>query len=51
VVMEGEGSGGSCERKPRAHNNRAAAYLLAKSLLSNHLADALSQLGISCDER
>jgi hypothetical protein len=34
----------------RAHNNRTAAYLLGKPLLSNHLEDALSQLGISSDE-
>ncbi len=33
----------------RAHNNRTASYLLGKPLLSNHLEDALSQLGISCD--
>lgn len=29
----------------RAHNNRTAAYLLGKPLLSNHLEDALSELG------
>jgi len=34
----------------RAHNNRTAAYLLGKPLLSNHLEDALSQFGISCDQ-
>ena len=34
----------------RAHNKRTAAYLLGMPLLSNHLEDALSQFGISCDE-
>lgn len=34
----------------RAHNNRTASYLLGMPLLSNHLEDALSQFGISCDE-
>ena len=34
----------------RAHNKRTASYLLGMPLLSNHLEDALSQLGISCDE-
>jgi Protein of unknown function (DUF3775) len=34
----------------RAHNDRTAAYLLGKPLLSNHLEDALSQFGIACDE-
>lgn len=34
----------------RAHNKRTAPYLLGMPLLSNHLEDALSQLGISCEE-
>lgn len=34
----------------RAHNRRTAAYLLGMPLLSNHLEDALSQLGISYEE-
>jgi hypothetical protein len=34
----------------RAHNKRTASYLLGMPLLSNHLKDALAQLGISCDE-
>jgi hypothetical protein len=34
----------------RAHNKRTAPYLLAKPLLSNHLQDALSQLGRPCEE-
>ena len=34
----------------RAHNDRTAAYLLGKPLLSNHLEDALSQMGISYEE-
>jgi hypothetical protein len=34
----------------RAHNRRTASYLLGMPLLSNHLEDALSQFGISCEE-
>jgi hypothetical protein len=34
----------------RAHNNRTAAYLLSKPLLSDHLEDALSMFGRSCEE-
>ena len=34
----------------RAHNKRTASYLLGMPLLANHLEDALSLLGISCDE-
>jgi hypothetical protein len=34
----------------RAHNRRTASYLLGMPLLSNHLEDALSQFGLSCDE-
>ena len=34
----------------RAHNKRTASYLLGMPLLANHLEDALSQFGISCDE-
>ncbi|HTS41197.1 MAG TPA: DUF3775 domain-containing protein [Xanthobacteraceae bacterium] len=32
----------------RLHNNRTAAYLLAKPMLADHLAEGLSQFGISC---
>jgi hypothetical protein len=34
----------------RAHNKRTALYLLGMPLLSNHLEDALSQFGITCDD-
>jgi hypothetical protein len=34
----------------RAHNKRTASYLLGMPLLSNHLEDALSDFGISCNE-
>lgn len=34
----------------RAHNRRTAAYLLGMPLLPNHLEDALSQFGCSCEE-
>jgi Protein of unknown function (DUF3775) len=34
----------------RAHNRRTASYLLGMPLLSNHLEDALSQFGISCND-
>lgn len=34
----------------RAHNRRTAAYLLGMPLLSNHLEDGLSQLGITYEE-
>jgi uncharacterized protein DUF3775 len=34
----------------RAHNNRTAAYLLGMPLLPDHLEDALSQFGLSCEE-
>jgi hypothetical protein len=34
----------------RSHNKRTASYLLGMPLLSNHLEDALSDFGISCDE-
>ena len=34
----------------RAHNKRTASYLLGMPLLANHLDEALSQLGHSCDE-
>jgi hypothetical protein len=34
----------------RAHNNRTASYLLGMPLLSDHLEDALSQFGLSCEE-
>ena len=34
----------------RAHNKRAASYLLGMPLPPNHLEDALSQFGLSCDD-
>jgi hypothetical protein len=34
----------------RAHNNRTAAYLLSKPMLSDHLEEALAQFGCSCEE-
>jgi ribonuclease D len=34
----------------RAHNRRTAAYLLAMPLLPTYLQDALSQIGLSCDD-
>lgn len=34
----------------RAHNRRTARYLLGMPLLPDHLEDALSQLGLSCEE-
>ncbi len=34
----------------RAHNKRTASYLLGMPLLPDHLEDALSQFGISCEE-
>jgi hypothetical protein len=34
----------------RAHNNRTASYLLGMPLLPDHLEDALSQFGRSCEE-
>jgi hypothetical protein len=34
----------------RAHNKRTAAYLLGMPLLADHLEEALSQFGQSCDE-
>ena len=34
----------------RAHNRRTASYLLGMPLLPNHLEEALSQFGLSCDE-
>jgi hypothetical protein len=34
----------------RLHNNRTAAYLLGKPMLADHLAEGLSQFGLSCDE-
>lgn len=34
----------------RAHNNRTASYLLGMPLLPDHLEEALSQFGISCEE-
>jgi hypothetical protein len=34
----------------RAHNRRTASYLLGMPLLSDHLEEALSQFGRSCEE-
>ena len=34
----------------RAHNKRTASYLLGMPLLPDHLEDALSQFGRSCEE-
>jgi hypothetical protein len=34
----------------RAHNKRTAAYLLGMPLLPDQLEDALSMLGLSCEE-
>ena len=34
----------------RAHNKRTASYLLGMPLLADYLSEALSQLGISCEE-
>lgn len=34
----------------RLHNKRTASYLLGMPLLPNHLEDALSQFGLSCEE-
>ena len=34
----------------RLHNKRTAAYLLGKPMLADHLEEALSQLGISCED-
>lgn len=38
------------EEAARAHNKRTAAYLLAKPFLPDHLEEALSQFGCSCDD-
>jgi hypothetical protein len=34
----------------RLHNNRTAAYLLAKPMLGDHLEEGLSQFGYSCED-
>jgi Protein of unknown function (DUF3775) len=34
----------------RAHNNRTASYLLGNPLLADHLEEALSLFGYSCEE-
>jgi hypothetical protein len=34
----------------RLHNRRTAAYLLAKPMLADHLEEALSQFGCSCED-
>ena len=38
------------EEAARLHNNRTAAYLLAKPMLADHLEEGLSQLGCSCED-
>jgi hypothetical protein len=38
------------EEAARAHNNRTAAYLLAKPFLPDHLAEGLAQFGCSCED-
>lgn len=56
LVWLGRGDGGIDEwddlraEAARAHNKRTASYLLGMPLLPNHLEDAISQFGISCDE-
>ncbi|HML08970.1 MAG TPA: DUF3775 domain-containing protein [Xanthobacteraceae bacterium] len=35
----------------RAHNRRTGSYLLGMPLLADFLEEAISQFGISCDER
>ncbi|HWP24988.1 MAG TPA: DUF3775 domain-containing protein [Xanthobacteraceae bacterium] len=37
------------EEAARLHNKRTAAYLLAKPMLADYLAEGLAQFGISCD--
>ena len=34
----------------RLHNNRTAAYLMGKPMLADHLAEGLSQFGLSCED-
>ena len=34
----------------RQHNKRTAAYLLGEPLVADHLEEALSQLGFSCED-
>jgi hypothetical protein len=34
----------------RLHNNRTAAYLMGKPMLADHLEEALSQFGLSCED-
>lgn len=34
----------------RAHNQRTAAYLLAKPMLADHLEEGLSTFGLSCED-
>ena len=37
------------EEAERLHNNRTAQYLLGKPMLADHLEEALSQFGYSCE--
>jgi hypothetical protein len=56
MVWLGRGDGGVDEwddlraEAARAHNRRTASYLLGMPLLSDHLEEALSQLGLSCED-
>jgi hypothetical protein len=38
------------EEAARLHNNRTAAYLLAKPMLPDHLEEGLAQFGYSCED-
>jgi hypothetical protein len=38
------------EEAGRLHNNRTAAYLLAKPMLPDHLEEGLAQFGYRCDD-
>jgi hypothetical protein len=38
------------EEAERLHNNRTAQYLLGKPMLADHLEEALSQFGYSCED-
>jgi Protein of unknown function (DUF3775) len=38
------------EEASRAHNRRTGSYLLGMPLLPDHLEEALSQLGLSCED-
>jgi len=38
------------EEAERLHNNRTAQYLLGKPMLADHLEEALSQFGYTCED-